>query len=291
MLQQTQIATGLPYYERWMKRFPTVQDLASASEPEAMALWQGLGYYRRCRMLLQAAKTIAETGMPTNHEGWLKVPGVGRYTAAAISSICYGEPCAVVDGNVERVYARLTCDPATGSKLKSNTWIWADNHLYKENPGDWNQAVMELGATVCKPTQPLCKQCPISHECVAYQTNQGSNYPKPKLKPKVVKYQEEILIPIFGENIGIQIDHELDWWKGLSLLPLSSTFPKLAENLWKESLGEVRYTVTNHRITALVSYFRVENPVEQLTWIHRDKIDEVPLPAPHRKALKLLYKT
>ena len=197
----------------------------------------------------------------------------------------------LAEENVERVYARLTCDPATGSKLKSNTWIWADNHLYKENPGDWNQAVMELGATVCKPTQPLCKQCPISHECVAYQTNQGSNYPKPKLKPKVVKYQEEILIPIFGENIGIQIDHELDWWKGLSLLPLSSTFPKLAENLWKESLGEVRYTVTNHRITALVSYFRVENPVEQLTWIHRDKIDEVPLPAPHRKALKLLYKT
>ena len=290
MLQQTQIVTALPFYERWMTRLPTVQALAAASEQEALSLWQGLGYYRRCQLLLRGAKEVVENGFPKTRDEWLKVPGVGMYTANAIASICFDEAAAVVDGNVERVYSRVACDPAIGSKLKSNTQIWADKHLYHPEPGEWNQAVMELGATVCKPTQPQCLTCPITESCVALQTNRVTEYPSPKVKPTVVKCEEELLIPLFGNEIGILANHDLSWWKGMNLLPLTSAIPDLVRE-WMEQLGEVNYTVTNHKITALVSFYRFEEKPDGLTWIDRDKINEVPLPAPHRKAIQLLYKT
>ena len=291
MLQQTQIATGLPYYERWMIRFPTVESLAIAEEEQAMSMWQGLGYYRRCRMLHRAARVVAGQGFPTSHSKWLEVPGVGRYTAAAIASICLNEPTAVVDGNVERVYARMTCDGATGSPLKTNTWAWADKHLYKEQPGEWNQAVMELGATVCKPSKPDCPVCPVNQNCVAFQTNRTSEFPTPKPKPTIIKYTEEILILLVEDEIGVVENHELKWWKGLSLLPLASTFSHISSTGWLEDLGEIQYTVTNHKITAVISLARLHVKPDGLTWVHRNNLDQVPLPAPHRKAIQLLYKT
>ena len=291
MLQQTQIVTALPYYQRWMERFPTVEALAQADEQEALALWQGLGYYRRCRMLHDAARQVVQEGMPKNFEEWLKVPGVGRYTAAAIASICYEEPQAVVDGNVERVYARLTCDPATTTMLKNNTWVWADRHLYRPEPGEWNQAVMELGATVCKPIQPQCERCPITQNCVAFQTDRTADFPVPKPRPSTILYEEEIYILVCQDQIGYQATHDLAWWKGMSLLPLSSTYPLDQEDLWIENLGEIRYTVTRHRVTAKVSLIRVERPLSDLSWAGRKELDAVPIPAPHRKALALYYKT
>lgn len=291
MLQQTQIVTALPYYQRWMDRFPTVEALAAADEQEALAFWQGLGYYRRCRMLHSAARQVVENGMPTNFEEWLKVPGVGRYTAAAIASICYEEPQAVVDGNVERVYSRVTCDPATGSNLKNRTWVWADQHLYHPEPGEWNQAVMELGATVCKPVQPQCERCPISKECEAYQTDRTNEFPSPKQKPSTVRYEEEIYILVCGDQIGYQPSHDLAWWKGMSLLPISSTYQLDQEGVWKEGLGQIRYVVTHHRITALVSLIRIESPLDDLSWASKEELDGVPIPAPHRKALALYHKT
>jgi A/G-specific adenine glycosylase len=242
-------------------------------------------------MLVAGAKHVAHYGFPQSRDEWLKIPGVGKYTAAAIASICLSEPTAVVDGNVERVVSRLTCDPATGSRLKDNTWIWADNHLVAEEPGEWNQAMMELGATVCKPTQPLCTACPIRTSCIAFQKGRVSEFPSAKPKPVTIKYQEELLIPLCDDEIGILESHELTWWKGLSLLPLSSTFQDSDDNAWTEHLGEIHYTVTNHKITAIVSLKRFEVRPEGLTWIPKDKINEVPLPAPHRKAIQLLYKT
>ncbi len=291
MLQQTQIATGLPYYERWMARFPTVKSLASADEEQAMAMWQGLGYYRRCRMLHQAAKQVVATGFPKSRDEWLKIPGVGRYTAAAIASICLGEPTAVVDGNVERVYARMKCDPSIGSKLKANTWLWADDQMVPEQPGDWNQAMMELGATVCKPTKPLCPICPVSQYCLAHQTNRVTEFPSPKPKPITIKYVEELIIPLFENEVGFVASHDLRWWKGLSLLPLSSTFDHDDLKHFAEHLGEIHYTVTNHKIRALVSFARFNEKPKGLTWVDQGKLDKVPLPAPHRKAIRLLYKT
>ncbi len=291
MLQQTQIATALPYYERWMRRFPTVQALADADIQEAMSLWQGLGYYRRCRMLKEGAEKVAAEGTPKSRDEWRKIPGVGDYTAAAIASICYGEPSSVVDGNVERVYARLTCDPATGSALKSNAWKWADRHLYTPEPGEWNQAVMELGATVCKPNQPLCRECPIHESCVAFQTNRVDEFPTPKPRAKTVHIEEEIWILQVEERIAVASHHTFDWWKDLRLLPISRPDRPLELGLWGESLGVISYTVTHHRVTALVNFARLDQEIDGFEWIERNNIGEVPLPAPHRKALALLYKT
>lgn len=291
MLQQTQIVTALPYYERWMERFPTVESLAATDDQQALSIWQGLGYYRRCRMLLQAAKQIVKSGMPTSRDEWLKVSGVGKYTAGAIASIAFNEQSAVVDGNVERVYSRLTCDPATGPQLNSNTWQWADIHVHQEEPGEWNQAVMELGATVCKPVKPVCHICPVKTECQAFKTNRVEKFPSPKVKPTVIRIKEEIYLPIFGDEIGLQKDHDQKWWKGMSLLPLSATHSAIFEDEWKEEVGRFSYTVTNHKITASVQLIRVTEKNPSLLWVPIAKIGEVPIPSPHRKALKLYYRT
>lgn len=164
MLQQTRVAAVLEHYRIFLEAFPTIEALAAAPEERVLALWSGLGYYRRARMLWQAAKYVTSEypgAIPQDAEGLRKLPGVGRYTAAAIASIAYGEPVAVVDGNVERVLSRLDGKPRTNSQ----TWQRAQELLDARNPGDWNQAVMELGATVCTPQNPQCLICPLRLWC------------------------------------------------------------------------------------------------------------------------------
>lgn len=163
MLQQTRVAAVIDHYHRFLQRFPTVQKLAAARESSVLAAWSGLGYYRRARMLHTAAKQVVNRGgqFPANAAGLLQLPGIGRYTAAAIASIAFDEPIAVVDGNVERVLERVS-----GKKLAGEArWQLANELLYPERPGDFNQAMMELGATVCLPRQPKCLLCPISAMC------------------------------------------------------------------------------------------------------------------------------
>src|SRR6267154_5564710 len=164
MLQQTRVAAVLEHYRLFLERFPTVHALAAASEDEVLAAWSGLGYYRRARMLHQCATTIVQKHdgrFPQTAETLLALPGIGRYTAAAIASIAFCEPVAVVDGNVERVLQRVT-----GINLNSvQTWKYAQEFLVKSRPGDFNQAMMELGATLCVPRAPHCKECPIRKWC------------------------------------------------------------------------------------------------------------------------------
>ena len=165
MLQQTRVAAVLDHYARFMKRFPTVKALASARESSVLALWSGLGYYHRARRMHQAAKLIVkERGgvFPKSAEEWLEVPGIGRYTAAAIASIVFNEPVAVVDGNVERVLERLL-GRVNGREA---AWQRAEGLLDRARPGDFNQAMMELGATVCTPRSPQCLICPVNSFCV-----------------------------------------------------------------------------------------------------------------------------
>ncbi len=164
MLQQTRVAAVLEHYARFMKRFPTVAALARAREQSVLAAWSGLGYYHRARRMHQAAKTIIrEHGgqFPSRAEDWLKLPGIGRYTAAAIASIAFGEAIAVVDGNVERVLARLD-----GAVLPTGlAWRRAQALLDCQRSGDFNQAMMELGATICTPRAPTCLLCPLAPFC------------------------------------------------------------------------------------------------------------------------------
>jgi len=164
MLQQTRVAAVIEHYHEFLRRFPTIQKLAAAKEASVLAAWSGLGYYRRARMLHAAAKVIArERGgeFPKTSVEWRDLPGIGRYTAAAIASISLGESVAVVDGNVERVLQRLYGAQFSGEGF----WENASNLLDRHRPGDFNQAMMELGATVCTPKAPSCLTCPVMRRC------------------------------------------------------------------------------------------------------------------------------
>jgi A/G-specific adenine glycosylase len=164
MLQQTRVAAVIAHYHEFLRRFPTVEKLARAREASVLAAWSGLGYYRRARMLHAAAKVVVrELGgkFPATAEGLRDLPGVGRYTAAAIASIAFGEPMAVVDGNVERVLQRVSGRRLAGEEF----WLSAERLLDRARPGDFNQAMMELGATVCTPRVPACLTCPVVELC------------------------------------------------------------------------------------------------------------------------------
>jgi len=166
MLQQTRVAAVLEHYRLFLEAFPTVADLASSDEDRVLALWSGLGYYRRARQLRRAAQFVVQQTQckfPENSQDLRQLPGVGRYTAAAIASIAFAEPVAVVDGNVERVLSRLDGLPRTGEAV----WQRAQELLDPQHPGDWNQAMMELGATVCTPRAPQCLLCPVQSWCKA----------------------------------------------------------------------------------------------------------------------------
>lgn len=164
MLQQTRVAAVLEHYQRFLRKFPTLEKLAAAPQASVLSAWSGLGYYRRARMLHAAARLLLKEHqgrIPESSKGLLGLPGIGRYTAAAIASIAYDEPAAVVDGNVERVLSRVAGRRLAGAE----TWHAADALLDTARPGDFNQAMMELGATVCLPRQPRCLLCPVARLC------------------------------------------------------------------------------------------------------------------------------
>jgi len=190
ILQQTRVGQGIGYYIRFLSRFPNVKSLAEASEQEVLSIWQGLGYYSRAFNLHRAARMI--TGefrghFPEAANDWQKIPGVGAYTAAAVSSIAFGYPVAAVDGNVLRVLSRLTCEPepVSESSARKRLSSGAESILSRERPGDFNQAMMELGALVCVPKRPKCGDCPVAPHCHAYRINQTHFYPvlSPKKAP------------------------------------------------------------------------------------------------------------
>lgn len=298
MLQQTQVATVIPYWERWLDRFPTPQALASADEQEALALWQGLGYYRRCRLLIDGSRWVAKNGLPNTAAGWREVPGVGPYTAGAIASIAQGDPAPLVDGNVERVYARLTGDASAGPALHKAAWTWASAVLYRERPGDWNQALMELGATVCKPVKPECTRCPLEGRCVARQTWRVDELPTKTKAPKTVHLRHAVWVPLFEGRLGVrQIPVGL-WWEGMWEFPRAEAVedgevPELRDLVgpgWLVHLGQFRHSVTHHRIAVDVSLVRCESALDTLRWLTPAELAHIAMPAPQRKALKLAAK-
>jgi A/G-specific adenine glycosylase len=183
MLQQTRVEAVLPYYERFLARFPNVDDLAGAAIDEVLALWSGLGYYRRARQLHAAARRIAAAGeFPCTLDRLLELPGVGSYTAAAVASIAFGLAVPVLDGNVERVMARrlaLAEDPKRGAS-RALLLAAAAALLDPSRPGDGNQALMEVGATLCLPRQPRCELCPLRPGCVAAAEGRPELYPPPR---------------------------------------------------------------------------------------------------------------
>jgi A/G-specific adenine glycosylase len=194
MLQQTRIAAVIPYYDRFLSRFPTVQALADAPGPEVLRYWAGLGYYSRARNLQAAAKKIVQEHagkFPRGHEQALALPGIGAYTAAAVLSIAYDTPLAVLDGNVARVLARI--GGVRGDLREPQRWkqltAAADALLAPKAASDWNQALMELGEVVCTPQTPKCNECPLAKSCVAYEKGLVDVIPAPRKKRAPVRMQ------------------------------------------------------------------------------------------------------
>lgn len=273
MCQQTQIATVLPYYARWMERLPSVESLAGADEATVLGLWQGLGYYRRAKFLHAGARYVVEHGWPRSRDEWLSVPGVGRYTAGALASIVLGERVPVVDGNVERVCARLTGGNGT------DPWKWATELVERVpgHPGEWNQALMELGALVCTPKSPACLICPVQAWCEALRLGLVGELPRPRSRPTPVPVERRVVLVLHEGRVGLRRIPEGEWWAGLfGLVP----------DLLVEPMVEVRHVVTRHRV---VTRAGVRNgPTPGLEWFAPEELDEVPMPAPDRRALERL---
>lgn len=207
ILQQTRVAQGTPYYLRFLEAFPTVNDMAMAKEEEVLKLWQGLGYYSRARNLHATAKIIVEdynSTFPDNYKELLKLKGVGDYTASAISSICFNEPQAVVDGNVYRVFARyFGIDiPINSSKGVKYFKTLAQKVMDVDHIRDYNQAIMEFGAIQCSPKNPLCLHCPLNESCVALEKGRVDQLPVKIKKGKVRKRYFNYMVPIYKDKNG-----------------------------------------------------------------------------------------
>tara|TARA_R110000796_G_scaffold96719_1_gene203093 strand:- start:536041 stop:537108 length:1068 start_codon:yes stop_codon:yes gene_type:complete len=220
ILQQTRVAQGLPYYERFVEQFPTINDLANASETEVLRLWQGLGYYSRARNLHSCAKMVVKDFdgvFPSDFNELLKLKGIGRYTAAAISSSAFNEPNAVVDGNVYRVLSRVfgieeDISSTKGPKVFEKR---ANELLDKERPNQYNQAIMEFGAIQCSPKSPACGVCPFRDECFAFNNNKIDSLPVKTKKTKVRKRYLTYLVFQSEEGLWLKERGNGDVWQGL----------------------------------------------------------------------------
>ena len=177
MLQQTQLAVVLPYWRRWMKVFPSAGALAAASLDQVRLQWQGLGYYSRARRLHATALMLVGQSWPRTVEGWMALPGIGRTTAGGILSSALNAPTPILDGNIKRVLARLMAHPHPPTRDQALFWDWSEALLDSERPRDVNQALMDLGATVCTPRRPGCSRCPWSDECAAYASGDPTRWP------------------------------------------------------------------------------------------------------------------
>lgn len=293
MLQQTQVVTVIPFFERWMARFPNAETLAAADEQEVLAHWQGLGYYRRARLLQEGARTLAGAGkgFPETAKELLSLPGIGRYTAGAIASIAFNQPEPLVDGNVERVFARLTGFGEPKPALTQAAWDWVAHHIHLDRPGDWNQALMELGATVCRPIEPTCAQCPVQQECVAFRQGRVEELPVSSAKPKTVAMIHHVWVPICGGRVGVRQIPAGEWWEGMWEFPRAGAAEELEALIpgeRAEAAGSFRHSVTHHRILVQVSRVRLEREIGELRWIAMDEIESIPMPAAQRRALKLV---
>jgi len=217
MLQQTQVAAVIPYYERFLQRFPAVEALARASEDEVLRLWSGLGYYARGRNLHAAAKQIAARGFPATVAEIERLPGVGRSTAAAIAAFAFGERAAILDGNVKRVLARYFA--IEGWKNQDQLWERAERLLPKTDIETYTQALMDLGATVCTRSAPRCEECPVRVKCKARKSNRTAEIPAPRPRQSLPEKSVTWLLLLEGSEILLEKRPAPGLWGGLWSFP------------------------------------------------------------------------
>ncbi len=301
MLQQTRLDTVIPYYGRFLSEFPTVDSLAEAPIEKVLSLWSGLGYYRRARHLHAAAKQVVEKGgFPRSERELRRLPGVGAYTAAAVASISFGEPVAVLDGNVERVVGRLIALSADPKRKQARLKLLAKatELLDRGAPGDSNQALMEIGATVCSPLRPRCSECPLGRDCLARASGHPEAYPP----------RRESRRPIVEKRIVVVVET-----KGRILLCRNSDDEKILAGLWElpwtkrsgerkagwelalaqryggtwslgRKLGEARHHITFRDLRLEIRRARVvyeddvvaESEAGEMSWRNRQELSSIP---------------
>lgn len=292
MLQQTRVITVLPYFKKWLKTFPDFRSLAKAREEKVLKAWEGLGYYSRARNLHRLAKIAATwEDEPQDLESWKSLPGVGPYIAAAVTSIAFNQAEAVCDGNLVRAISRIfvidTVFKSGGTAQKQLQWI-AQILIDEDHPGDFNQAMMELGATLCLPKGPLCTVCPILKFCSAGQTATAEKFPviskKAKKKKSIRRYWVEssrgLLLFCHSNSAGRMSGiHELPERRPNSFHMKSVVEKHLATK--KRTIGNVEYS---ENIVQLSFPEDLSIKLEEgFSWVSKEKIDQITLSGPHRK--------
>ncbi len=308
MLQQTQVATVIPYYERFMSRFPDVESLAGASQDEVLQLWTGLGYYARGRNLHKCAQMISTqySGVfPKSVDELEQLPGIGRSTAGAIISLALKQRAAILDGNVKRVLARFHAVEGWPGKTSVNKQLWAIAEKYTPNnqAADYTQAMMDLGATVCTRSKPKCSDCPLQSHCAAFELGTPTNYPTKKPKKTLpVKHTQFLILQNSAGHVLLEQRPTVGIWGGLW------SFPELAasedtHSFCEKNFGDIiectakpdfRHTFSHYHLDITPIYITIEQSHrfiadnDQQQWLPHQQWETYGLPAPVKKLLDAL---
>ncbi|WP_244901916.1 A/G-specific adenine glycosylase [Phormidium tenue] len=303
MLQQTQVKTVLPYYQRWLEQFPTVEALAAADQQTVLKAWEGLGYYARARNLHQAAQRIAtehKGAIPQDFDTITTLPGIGKTTAGGILSSAFNLPHAILDGNVKRVLARLVALPVPPAKALKDLWVLSEHLLDPQNPRDFNQALMDLGATLCTRRNPQCDRCPWQAHCQAYNRNIQSELPMSETKGPLPHKQIGVAVIWNGQD-QILIDRRKQegllgglWeFPGGKIEPGETIEACIAREIQEELGIEIAVGDRLCTVTHAYSHFKVTlnvhhcthlsgdpQPIEcdEVRWVTLDTIEEFPFP-------------
>jgi A/G-specific adenine glycosylase len=283
MLQQTRVAAVIPYFERFVARFPDYQALAAASEEDVLRHWAGLGYYYRARNMRKAAVRMGELGgFPRDHDAILTLPGVGDYTAAAVGSIAFNLPYAVVDGNVVRVVSRLFASHAGRKEIAEI----AGKLLDTRQPGDFNQAMMELGATLCLPKNPQCLLCPAAELCQARRLGLQHDFPAPRARTKNAPIERELFwIERDGKVLAWRRSADQRLMPGFWELPEREHLPGAESG---DEIGAFRHGITVHSYRITLRRALAPAQCGRCRWLTIREIDVLPLSTIFRKALKIV---
>jgi A/G-specific adenine glycosylase len=287
MLQQTQVGTVLPYYKDWLRRFPNFAALARASEAEALHAWQGLGYYNRARNLHATAKIVATRlcgHFPKSIDQLQQLPGVGKYTAHAIATFAFDQPVAIIEANTSRLLSRLLDlrIPIDSTAGRNALWNAASALTPKKAPAAYNSALLDLGALVCLPRQPKCGVCPVKKFCRAKNPKWlPIKRPRPGTKQLVEKHAFVV------EHDKLLLEKSPGRWRGMWILP-----PVKLDGLKPSSLPLPIYAAvfpfTNHRVALKVFRQRLRKIDNGKCWFPFRKLDSIPIPSPHRRAIDAL---
>lgn len=306
MLQQTQVVTVIPYFERFIASFPNIAALAAASEEQVLAHWSGLGYYARGRNLHKAAQFIVHKHhgeFPRDFGQILELPGIGRSTAAAICALAYHERRAILDGNVKRVLARYCgiAGWAGEKKVEAQLWLQAEALLPPRDVAIYTQALMDMGATVCTRTRPRCAICPVQADCVALQTDRIADLPAPRPRKAVPEKQATFLLLMHGNDILLEKRPGSGIWGGLWCPPqvedglerdyLRRNDMKISE---RSELPQFTHTFTHFKLHITPLLLRIQHKPQRIqqagsVWLDVEEALQAAIPTPVRKMLKTLY--